>query len=286
MRRRTAELLRDTSRELKLEGRFSGVFADFRLAFWKIGRIICASMKSDGMDVSTRGIEWLAWVEIHKKRLLLGAVAVMLLAGALAIQRWHRIESERAASAALVQVQLTDRAGPAAKEPTASDYQRVASDHEGTRAALRARLLAAEALFVEGHYAEAKTEFERVAARLEDDGLAATAAFGIAAALEAMGKTEEAVGAYQDVTLRHGTTGVATQARLALGGLQEQRGDAALALRSYSELTNAMNSPWREEALVRIDALLARHPELAPADPIASPPIEATPGTNNPAAGT
>jgi predicted negative regulator of RcsB-dependent stress response len=267
--------------ELKPEGRFSGKTDHFRLAFCTFGRMICPSMKSEGADVSTRSIEWLAWVEVHKKQLVVGALVVSILCGGVVIQRWHRRESEREASAALLRVEMASAKDPRQRGPAASELQRVASEHAGTRAAVRAHILAAEALFRDGHFQEAKTEFDLVVGKAGDDSLAATAAFGAAASLEAMGKLDEALGAYQDVTLRHGTAGVASQARLALAGLHEQRGDAVQALRSYNELTNATASPWRGEALLRREALLARHPELATTNAAPGVSFPSVGGTNS-----
>jgi tetratricopeptide (TPR) repeat protein len=200
-------------------------------------------------------------------------------------------EKQRRASIALVELQLRNGAEPGAAGPLASDYQRLAEEHAGTRAGARAQLLAAGMLFGEGNYEEARQAFVKAETLLEDDALRAGAAFGVAASLDALDRVDEAQQAYQRVLVQHATAAVAGQARLALAGLYEQQGELEQALRSYSELTNVLGSPWGNQARDRHQELLQRHPELAPRpaepspDPIVSNSVPAsTSATNVPAA--
>lgn len=229
--------------------------------------MIAASMSPEVTE-STRGIEILAWVEVNKKRLAIGAVVVAVIAAAIALLGWRSRQGERDASAALLQLETLSGV-PGAAEPSASALQQVARDHSGTRAAARARLLAAESLFQGGNYAESKAEFQAAAGLLSDDSLVAAANYGVAASMEALGQTNEALAAYRDLTVRHSTAAAATQARLAMAGLYEQSGELAQAMALYGELTNLVNSPWSSEAKTRIDSLLVAHPELAPTPKLA-----------------
>jgi tetratricopeptide (TPR) repeat protein len=236
-------------------------------------------MISEGSD-STRAIEFLAWLEVNKKRLAVVAVTIGVVISVIAVVRWRGIEAERAATVELLTLQLTDAETRASGGPAASDFQGVATRYSGTRAGARAQLLFAEALFREGHYAEARAEFERAAGWLRDESLLALAAYGVAASLDASGRAQEALNAYQEVTLRYPGSAVAGQARLGIAGLQEATGDLAQALRSYNEMTNLVSSSGRVEALLRREELLARHPELAPTNaPPSIEPIESPAGS-------
>ena len=229
-------------------------------------------MTSEGTE-STRMLELQAWLEVNKQRVAVGIVVVAVVVAAAAIQLWVKKERERAASTALLQLQLSESSVPGGAI-AASAFQQVAADHSGAAAAARARLLAAEVLFNDGHYAEARAEFERAAGLLRDDSLVAIAAFGRAVSLEALGQLDEALQAYREVTLRHSTSSVAGQARLAVAGLHERRGELEQALAVLRELSGRLDSTWASAARSRQESLLLRHPELAAA---ASPMVAPVP---------
>jgi len=230
--------------------------------------MIAASM-SEGTE-STRTLEFLAWLEVNKKGLAIGLATALVIGSAIATVQWMGREKQRQASSALLGLQLRNATDPSSEEPSASDYQDLASEHAGTHAAARAQFLAAELLFRDENFEEARQAFERAQTLLQDDALKAGAAYGVAASLDALGRSSEAQQAYQQVTVQHATAAVAGQARLALAALYEQQGDATQALRSYSELTNVIGSPWADQARDRHQELLLRHPELAP-------PVEPSP---------
>lgn len=243
-----------------------------------------ASMMSEGTE-STRTLEFLAWLEVNKKRLAIGGAVAVVVCCTLATLQWLRGERERSANAALFELQSKAETQDGKGHPSASAYEALAVEQAGTRAAARAQLLAAEVLFREGHYDEARKAFEQAANLVGDDSLVAVAAYGSAASLEALGRADEAIQAYQQVVLKHATASVAGQARLAMAAIYEQRGDWAQALRSYGELTNQLESTWSSEAWERSQALLQLHPELAPSES-ASPTVapESAPATNSPSA--
>src|SRR5206468_6215175 len=107
---------------------------------------------------STRMIDFLAWVEVHKKKLLMGTAVVAVAIAAYSIHQWHRTEAEAEATAALYKIQTP--ASKTERPPGAQAFLQVATTHPGTSAGAQALLLGAEALFREGKFAEAKTQFE------------------------------------------------------------------------------------------------------------------------------
>src|SRR5262245_26298648 len=143
---------------------------------------------------STRLINFLAWVEVNKKKLLIGTAVVAAVIGAYSIYRWHRDAVEAEALEALYKAQTP--ASPTATPPAALAFLQVATTHPGTSAGAQALLFGAEGLFHESKFAEAKTQFENFLRTYPEHPMAPTAAFGIAACLDAADKTNEAVTAY------------------------------------------------------------------------------------------
>src|SRR5438552_8693609 len=108
---------------------------------------------------STRMIELLAWVEVNKKKVLIGAAVVAVAIAAYSIYQWHRNEAEAEATAALYKIQppasQTEKTGPGAQA-----FLQVATTHSGTSAGAQALLFGAEGLFRENKFVEAKAQFE------------------------------------------------------------------------------------------------------------------------------
>src|SRR5262245_50133902 len=174
---------------------------------------------------STRMIDFLAWVEVNKKKLLMGTGVMAVAIAAYSIYNWHRNEAEAEATAALFKIQ-----SPASKPetpPGAQAFLQVATAHVGTSAGTQALLLAAEALFRENKFAEAKTQFESFLRTYPEHPMAPAAAYGIAACQDALDKTNEALAAYQDVVTRYPGSVVASQAKLGLARLYQAKGDLA-----------------------------------------------------------
>jgi TolA-binding protein len=221
---------------------------------------------------STRGIEFLAWLELNKKPLIIGTAVVAILGSAYAIHRWRVAEQELAASSALVQASHQAVASTNAPKPDPSAFLKIASAYPSTDAAARAFLFAAEALFVDGKYAESQAQFDQFRQSYPSSRLLSLADFGVAACLEAQGKTNEAFQAYQQLVAQYPESAEASQAKLGLGGLHEAKGEAAQALRLYEDLRN---TALANEAALRRDHLLVSHPELAPTN---APLPELSPG--------
>ena len=231
---------------------------------------------SSESTVSTRGLEFLAWLEVNKTRLIVGTAVFAILLASFVIHRWRVAEREQLAGAALIRVQSAVASAPDAREPAGDDYLRVASEHRRTEAGARAKLFAAEAFFRDGRYAESQAQFQAFQEAQPLNPLASTAAFGVAASLDALGKPDEAYQAYQQVVTRHANSAVASQARLAMADLYVAKGEPARALRLYEEL---QATAWARVAAERREHLLVQHPELSGMDEVFQVPEVTMPVT-------
>lgn len=207
----------------------------------------------------------LAWIEIHRKQLLGGFVALLVTFGVVYLWRHFAAEREAKANADLLSLRTRPGAnGESEVVPKPSEFLKVAEEHASSPVGARARLLAAAGFFEAGQYVEAQAEFERVLAREGSGVLAAQAAFGIASSLDAQGKTDQAAAKYQEVAAQFPDDAVAVQARLALASLNESRNQPEAALRIYDEvLRDRQSGAFAQPANQRREQLLRRHPQLA-----------------------
>jgi tetratricopeptide (TPR) repeat protein len=242
-------------------------------------------------------IELLAWFEVHKKQVAMGAVAVLVLIFVAMMIVQHQARKELSASEALSDVR--GLFSPAASPPagTIEALNKVASEHAGTKAAARALLISAGLLYSEAKsaadYAEAEKRFSRVTQEYPDGAWLAQAHLGIAASLAGQGKAAEATAKYEEINRRYASAPIFDQSRLALARLYEASKPEE-AFRLYDELSkqnpNSPSSVVAMEAGMRQDDLLKARPELAklkaalnppPAPPTAAtPPVQISPMTN------
>ena len=235
---------------------------------------------------STRLIDFLAWVEVNKKKLLIGAAGVGVAIAAYSIYQWHRNEAEAEATAAFYKIQTpasqTERPGG----PDAQAFLQVARTHSGTSAGAQALLFGAEGLFRENKFDEAKKEFENFLRTYPNHPVAFTASLGIAACLDAINKTDEALAADQEVVNRYPGSAVASQAKLGLARIYKTKGDLAQTLKIYDELARPpVSSAWGAEASSRREQLVGHHPELVktnPPAPVLPLALSNLPATNPP----
>src|SRR5256885_5299177 len=213
---------------------------------------------------SARMIEFLAWVEVNKRKLVIGAALAAVVMAGYAIYQWRHNQAEAEASVALLKVDRPEVRSEDTPEPSAQAFLQVATAHSGTSAGGRARLFAAAALFRENKYTEAKTQFENLLRDDPKNPFAPTAAFGAAACLDALDKTQEALAAYQDVVNHFAGSVVAAQAKLGLARLYEAGNEPTQALRIYNELTRPnAQSAWSSEAARPRAQSLSRPSRLA-----------------------
>jgi TolA-binding protein len=211
-----------------------------------------------------------AWADARKKELAYTGVAVALVGLVASYWLYHRAARETAAGEALSQASaaVLESAGKAEKP---EGYLKVAVDYAGTSAGGQALLRAATVYFTEGKYAEAQTHFERFVRDHRDSPLLGQAMFGVAACLEAQGKTSDALDRYKNLLDRRPKDNVIPQTRLNLGRVYEAQGKPELAKPLYLEVTRT--SPYgvtSSEASARLEALLAKHPELVEPPPMPS----------------
>ena len=227
-------------------------------------------------------ISLMAWLEVHKKRLAIGAgVALIVVCGAMLVIQ-QQAEKERAASAALSDVRLPFSPSAAMPPGTAEALAKVASEHKGSQAAARALLLSAGVLFSEAKspadFAAAEKRFADVSAEYPNSAWTAQAALGVAASLKAQGKTAEATAKYEDITKRFANSAIIDEAKLALARLYEGAKDEE-AFKLYEELIKGNpNSVLTMEATMRQDDRIKANPKLAA---LKAPPVSMTPPPAN-----
>src|SRR5436309_11547784 len=104
--------------------------------------------------------DFLGWVEMNKKRLIIGAAVLTVIGFGIWIYNWSIDQRESSANEALMAL----RPPMTSTNPTpvsASAYLKVVNDYPNTSAAERAEILAAGALFNENNYAEAESQFRK-----------------------------------------------------------------------------------------------------------------------------
>lgn len=217
---------------------------------------------------STGAIEFLTWLEVNKKRLVIGGVIALGVATIVVCYNHFAEQKIIQAGEALTALNSGIPGSPGAKTATAEQYLKVASDYSGTPAAADALLAGATALFTEQKYDQAQIYFGRFLSEQPAHSLAGTAALGLAACLDATGKTDAALAKYEEVSRQYGVTdrAAASQAKLAAGRIYQNQNKLTQAYQAYRELAEAGRgtySPWSEEAGMRMMQLQKSHPELA-----------------------
>src|SRR5262245_1383846 len=164
-----------------------------------------------GAARSTGMIGFLTWVEVNKKRLLIGGggALVALFLGILFIQ--HQAQKEATASQALSDIRVPFSAAGVIAPGTADALLKFSNEHRGTKAGGRALLLSAGVLFSEhtpNSYAEAQKRFAQVLQEYPTSPWVAEANLGVAKALLAQGKTNEATVKFEEVQKRFANSGI------------------------------------------------------------------------------
>ena len=216
-----------------------------------------------------------AWFEANKKQTLWGAGVLGAVCLVVAFILYNRSETQLAASEALSNVAV-QQAGSGSQASIAEAYLKVAAAYPNSAAGARALLFAGSSLFVEGKYAEARTQFERFSREYTSSPFRGEALLGIATCLNAEGKTSEAVTAYKDLVDRRLSEYALPQARFALGCLYEAQNKPELARSLFEEVER--NNPYGSlgsEAGMRLEELKLKYPSLA--IPVAPPPTNAMP---------
>lgn len=233
---------------------------------------------------STKGYEFLAWLELNKKRLAFWIGIGLLLFVVVYVYSYFRGQKELAGSRALLALQ-TKQAGDRDSVVPAADLLKLAGEYGSTSAGERALLLAAGNLFAEGDYAQARKHFEQFQKDHSGSPLAPLAAFGTAASLDALDQVDAALAAYQSVVNQFPEDAVAPRARLAMGTLHEAKNQPEQAHRIYDQLSKQIGvGRIASDAGELLEKLERRFPHLsqstnAPAAASATTTVTAPPAT-------
>ena len=222
-------------------------------------------MQSDVTHLTLQD-QLLTWFEKNKRQVMIGSVAVAVIAAIAGFYVWHQEQVQTDASEALTKITSPASAGGA---PATTDaILKVAADFPGSEAAKRAILLAAGNYFAEGKYKEAQAQFEKFLRDNRESAFAGQALLGVASCKDALGLTADAVTAYKDIVDHHGSDSIAPQARFALGRLYETQGKLELARDLYQQVAQTdPNGPLGNEAGMRMMELISKNPALLPAKP-------------------
>jgi hypothetical protein len=219
----------------------------------------------------------MTWLHENRRQVVTGTVVVVVLAIAAGVYAWKKSSDETNADAQLMDLSSVPGANAPVGMVSATPYLDLARQYPGTPAGADAQLLGAQALFVEGNYAEAEHEFSQFLSDHPESDLLAEAMIGVAASLEAQGKTSEAMRKYQEVISAYPSdAGVVEPAKLTMARMSEAANKPQEALTYYSELARSQNpyDPWAAEARERAVLLLAHHPEFRKAQAQAQAPSE------------
>src|SRR6266850_2631792 len=239
------------------------------------------SAQPHGRPVPTPGlIRFQAWLLVNKKRVLIGSIIVLALGLAVGSAVTYQSQREIRASQALSEIKTPNSAALPPLPGTADAYMKVAREHKGTQAGGRALLLAGTTFFVQGQYDDAQKAFAQFARDYPASPFVPQALYGVATSLEAQKKPGDAIAKFEELRRRYAKSPVMDDTKLSLGRLYEEQDKLPQALDLYEELVRANQyTAIGSEAGLRMEDLLARHPELkkAPPTPIQVP----TPGGPN-----
>jgi tetratricopeptide (TPR) repeat protein len=243
-------------------------------------------MQSDAVKLS--GFDR-AWVELenHKKQVAWAGAGLVILGLLAWFFVWNRQENEVRAAEALSLASSPQLGQPGSPPNSAESYLKVAAEYPEAKAGVRALLLAGGAYFVEGKFAEAKTQFEKFARQHRESPLVGQALLGIAACHEAQGNTNEAVTAYKNLVDRHSNESFILQAKFALARLYEAQNKPEMAQPLYEEVARGDSyGMLGSEAGMRFEELRIKYPHLVPPVAPTVSPIPGMPAAPPPAGST
>jgi len=238
-------------------------------------------------------IRFLAWFEVNRKRVLIGALIVLVVGLAAGLLIYSQSQREVRASEALSEVDVRAGSAPSGGKSgqiapalgAADAFKKVAQEHKGTQAGGRALIMAGTSLYTQGQYDEAQKLFEQFAKEFPASPFVPEALYGVASSLDAQKMSNEAIAKFEELRRRYAKSSVMDQTKLALGRLYEEQGKYAQALDLYDELVKGNQfSGIASEAGLRMEDLLSQHPELkktnAPPIMSAATPTPGRPNTN------
>jgi TolA-binding protein len=230
-------------------------------------------MEAESTQSTERYLKLLAWLHANRKKLTIGGGVAAVIALTVGIMAWQKSEAESNANAQLLNLPLATFRGNRLASAQAGPFLDLARQYPDTSAGEYAALLGAESLFTEGKYPEAHQEFSKFIDQYPESALLSQAKVGLAASLEGEGKISQAAQKYQEIISTYsGEANIVSPAKLTLARLCEAQNKPEQALTYYEDLARINNpyDPWAGEARERGQLLLAKHPELRKAPPVAT----------------
>ncbi|HZL13185.1 MAG TPA: tetratricopeptide repeat protein [Verrucomicrobiae bacterium] len=219
-------------------------------------------------DATTYLFRLWPWFEANAKRLIFGAVIILIAIFIFSFYVWRQNQKEITAGDAVTQAMLSGNG---------VELLKISAQHPRTYAGERAMLQGAAALFDAGKYADAQAQFEKFAGAYPDNVFLPQADLGIAASLYAQDKTDLAVAAYQKAAGQTSDLSVIAAAKFALAHIDQQQGKFSEAQKLYEDLAQTFpNSPMGTEArrfLVELKVSSPATLKSAPAAPATTMPF-------------
>jgi predicted negative regulator of RcsB-dependent stress response len=221
------------------------------------------------MDAQTESsdlyLRALAWFHANRKPLVIGLIVVAVIGLGWGFMAWEKTSHETEANTELFAVPIDSAIHSASASP--QKLLEVAKEYPSTDAGEYAQLLAADSLFNEAKYPEARQQFSEFIDNHAESTLVPQAKVGLAACLEAEGKTSDAITKYHDIIVMYPSDlNIVSPAKLTLARLYDQENKPELAFNYYAELARMLAQnpydPWASEARERAQILAAKHPEL------------------------
>jgi TolA-binding protein len=181
-------------------------------------------------DATTYLFRLWPWFEANARRLIFGAVVILVVVFIFSFYSWRQNQREITAGDAVTQAMLAG---------DATELLKISTTYSGTRAGERALLQGATALFDSGKYSDAQTQFQKFAATYPDSTFLAQADLGIAACLRAQGKADLAIGAYQKAANQTSDGNVLASAKFALAEIERQQGKISDAQKFYEDVARS-----------------------------------------------
>src|SRR5436190_3789154 len=209
----------------------------------------------------------LGWFETNKKRVAIGAVAVVIVGLVVGFWVWQNSQQAVEAEEALALVRMPFSPLDPPQPGTADALVQVARQYSDTPAAAKALLRAGTVYFGDGNYAKAREQFDAYLRNPGETPWIPQAVFGVAASLDAENKVPEAITKYKDFIERYSGDPSADQARLNLARLYDRNNQGQQALEVLSKMMSLQpggGSPSAGEGQERLKGLLARFPSLMP----------------------
>ena len=208
------------------------------------------------------------WLEANRKGLIVAAVGVCVLVGAVSYVSSARQQREVTAGSDLTHLLSLAPAGP-------DTLLQFADTHSGTQAGVRARLAAGVAYYQQKNYPQAQQLLESFAQQNVGTALGNQATYAVGACLEAQGKLDLAASAFARVANSPVSDGSQPLAYFALGRIAEAQGRWKEAEENFQKVRRAVSPqlPLSNDAvrhLMTVEQKLAQMPAAASSAPAAS----------------